>query len=232
MKKIGIPAWVMGNGFGVTIPYIDFFSNFGIVEIIMHNETVPRDIDLLVIPGGPDVDTARYLRPGEDISLYTQKPCPQRERFDRVLLPQYIANRVPIFGICRGHQTLAVQFGGGLIQDMYHETNGEDRVKKVHRVSVNRQAVSWIPDAPTTVYEVNSIHHQVVDPNRLPANATVMLTHVPKTGAINQTGEIEGLSYYPHYPAFTLQYHPEEIHDDLSIALIRRLLSESDERTI
>src|SRR5205809_101606 len=99
-KRIGIVAWTTGpNSFGTTLMYLDFFSQFGIVEMIMHNEVEPRDLDLLVLPGGPDVDPMRYLRADEPFSLFNGKACPFKERFDHVLLPQYIERRTPIFGI-------------------------------------------------------------------------------------------------------------------------------------
>jgi len=60
---------------------------------------VRKDLDLLVLPGGPDVDPMRYLDQDDDFSLWNGKPCVFKERFDKILLPQYIENRTPIFGI-------------------------------------------------------------------------------------------------------------------------------------
>jgi gamma-glutamyl-gamma-aminobutyrate hydrolase PuuD len=37
--------------------------------------------------------------------------------------------------------------------------------------------------------------------------------------------EVEAISYFPFYPAHTVQWHPEEIHDEFSITLINHLLS-------
>jgi len=101
MKKIGLVAWKTGeNSFGATVPYLEFFSQFGTVELIMPNETeIRKDLDLMVLPGGPDVDPMRYLSEDEGLSFQMGKQCPFRERFDTVLLPKYVEQRVPLFGI-------------------------------------------------------------------------------------------------------------------------------------
>jgi gamma-glutamyl-gamma-aminobutyrate hydrolase PuuD len=101
MKRIGIVGWKTGdNSFGATVPYLRFFSQFGVVEIIMPNETdIREDLDLLVLPGGPDVDPMRYLTENDALSFDMGKQCPFRERFDQILLPKYIDQRVPLFGI-------------------------------------------------------------------------------------------------------------------------------------
>jgi putative glutamine amidotransferase len=200
---------------------MNFFSLFGDVEIINHTETEIRDIDLLVVPGGPDVDPSRYLKDEDLLNLETGKPCPVRERFDRVLLPKYIMNKTPVFGICRGHQSIATLFGGTLIQDMYHPSNPEgNRGKLMHKLRVVGKTIP--SNTNIQVFSVNSIHHQVVSDDPIDY-ATVILREVSDKG--NKLGYIEGLSYFPHYPIYTVQYHPEEIGDDFSVNLIKDLLN-------
>ena len=150
-----------------------------------------------------------------------------KERFDHVLLPKYVAAKVPIFGICRGHQTLAVYFGGKLIQDMQevglqHASNGEDRTKRVHGLRLNKTSVSLIPGVSAAAFHVNSIHHQAIDSNNLPKIGSILAVQYeakPET-----FGTIEAMTYLPEYPAHTVQWHPEDIRDEFSISLILNLL--------
>lgn len=231
-KKIGIVGYVTGNAFGVGLSYMQYFSNLGDVTIINHTETEARkDLDLLVIPGGPDVDTTRYLKPDEKIHILVGKPCPFRERFDAVLLPQYIANGTPIFGICRGHQTLAVHFGGTLHQDMWHETNGENRSSKVHEIKINNDLLVkhtgyYISDSSgkkrLDKIRVNSIHHQAV--KDIPKNAVEIAVYAKGNRDQGQDVTNEALIYTDHKIA-SVQYHPEEINDILAEVLINYLLS-------
>ena len=232
MKKIGIVAWATGeNSYGVTMMYVDFFSQFGVVQMIMHNELEARtDLDLLVLPGGPDVDPMRYLDKDEPLSLWVGKPCVFKERFDQVLLPQYIENKTPIFGICRGHQTLAVHFGGKLIQDMDeigigHQGNTKDRTERVHNILVNQNIIEALDlkHVSRKPFGVNSIHHQCIDSDNLPEIGQVLAVYTDSKGQVQ--GTVEAMSYYPEYPAITVQWHPEEIRDTLSYQAIKKLLN-------
>ena len=97
IKRIGIPAYRLGpNSFGITTPYMEFIETFGEPVILHPNTPILDDLDLLILPGGPDVDTYRYNQyPGP----YTQAPSPTLEWFDRDKLPGYIENGTPVFGI-------------------------------------------------------------------------------------------------------------------------------------
>lgn len=234
-KRIGIVGWNTGaNSWGITMMYLDFFSQFGVVEIIMHNETeVRKGLDLLVIPGGPDVNPMRYLEPTDEFSLWNGKPCVFKERFDEVLLPKYIENRTPIFGICRGHQSLAVYFGGKLIQDMAeqgfdHESNGEDRTKKPHAVKLTDAGLYDTPNISKKPFAVNSIHHQCIDENNLPKIGSPLAVYTDKSAKVD--GPVEAMTYFPDYPAYTVQWHPEDIRDEFSYNLIFNLLDLQDEQ--
>lgn len=231
MKKIGLVGHFVGdNSFGITKAYLKFFSFFGEVSLVSPFEKKARDLDLLVLPGGPDVNPLRYISEDEDIHYTVGKPCMQRERFDRVLLPKYIDKKTPIYGICRGHQSLNVTFGGKLIQDMYHEQNDyKDRTEKVHTLKFeNLNTVPNLDRAMSKLlnedkdfkkgYGVNSIHHQTIDDQFLPKNCTVLARH-------DDDDHVEAVTYYPHYPAHTVQFHSEELGDPFSILLINHLLN-------
>ncbi len=228
-KKIGVVGHFTGqNSFGITKAYMEFFQNFGEVIVLSPWDKTTRELDLLVLPGGPDVNPFRYLEVEDYLDINVGAPCIIREKFDRELLPQYIAQQTPIFGICRGHQTLAVHFGAKLNQDMYHETNPDhDRRKKVHTIKTT-EAINLIPGLEMKDFETNSLHHQTVA--FAPANAAVIGYYKPTDHKIKQYDEeIEALTYFPNYPAHTVQWHPEEAYDKLSITCIRHLLSLSDE---
>ena len=99
---IGIPGWLTGpNSFGVTISYLEFIREIGATDIrVLHPDSpIFKDLDLLILPGGPDINPVRY---NAQPSLYTDKPDPIREWFDVRKLPKYIELNIPIFGICRG----------------------------------------------------------------------------------------------------------------------------------
>jgi putative glutamine amidotransferase len=219
MKQIGIVGYPQKEGYGIPNSYLVFLSYFGVVSIIMPNEKEIRPyLDLLVLPGGPDVDSKRYL--GErPLSLTMGYPCPFRERFDNVLLPKYIENETPIFGICRGHQTLAVHFGGTLKQHMVHETSPSiERTKKVHWLKLSDDVSEYVPGISALQrFEVNSLHHQVID--KLPENATAIALY----DSNNANKEVEAIGY-TNYPAVTVQWHPEEIWDEFSMRAIKKLL--------
>ena len=102
-RKIGIPGWMVGaNSFGVTLPYAEFITNVlgGELHILSpYNGDIRRDLDLIVLPGGYDVNPLRY----DELPWFsTQNPNVILEAFDNFFLKKYIEANTPIFGICRG----------------------------------------------------------------------------------------------------------------------------------
>ena len=96
-KKIGIPVSKTGeNSVGLTLSYIEFAEQYGEVVLLMPNHTIRRDIDLLILPGGPDIDPRSY---GAMPSWFTGKPDLYKEYFDARYLPAYIQQGTSIFGI-------------------------------------------------------------------------------------------------------------------------------------
>ena len=204
--KIGIVGWRTGErSFGIGTAYYEFLSQYGKEIIILKpNDPVRKDLDLLVLPGGADVSPARY---GEVPSLRTGSSNAVLEYFDINRLPAYIDQNTPMFGICRGFQTLQVHFGGKLVQHLpYHPASGVNRANLVHGlIEIN----DWVK----VDGKVNSIHHQGVLPAEMAPGLNVMFVSDTDDQVVEAFRHVDK-------PIAGVQWHPEEIYDSISNDII------------
>lgn len=149
---VGIPGWRTGdNSFGCGVNHLDYISSFGNPRILFpHDEDA--DIDMLYLPGGPDLSPSRY---GQYPGFYTSNQDVFRQHFFDALLPKYIEKGIPIFGVCLGMQMLNVIFKGTLTQDMKYHAQSKDRWGPAHKVYINGSNRK-------DNFDVNSHHHQAV----------------------------------------------------------------------
>lgn len=209
-KKIGIVAWKTGdNSIGITAPYYDFFSQFGAVQMISPSQDVLIDLDLLVLPGGSDINPVRY---GQEPEIFTSNPDVCKEHFDVVKLPGYISNKIPVFGICRGMQAINLFFGGTLNQAANHAFYSvESRGEKVHSVEIFDAA--GIKCGPS--FKVNSMHHQSID--KLGHGLVVL-------AKCKEDKTIEAIKHN-ELKIIGLQWHPEEYYCPFAAQIIKTILN-------
>lgn len=176
-------------------------------------------IDGLLVPGGFDLDPEFF---GEGPIPALGKLEPPRDRFELALVRVALAKGLPVFGICRGIQILAVAAGGALYQDLPSQKPGclkhlqeAPRDARTHLVEVERDTLlaERLGSGPL---KVNSFHHQAI--SRMPQGYRV--SAVAPDGIIEAI-ELAGMGQRPGASAgpagrgtgfaFGVQWHPENL---------------------
>ena len=164
-----------------------------------------RLCDALVLPGGPDVEPARYgAAARDDCGLDS---APELDRVELQLLGWALDDDLPVLAICRGIQLLNVALGGTLWQDVVVEgavsdrhDRHEDRAALVHSLSIEPSSrLAGIVRA--TAAEVNSLHHQAI---RDLAPGLVATAH-------SGDGLVEAVELPGRRFVLGVQCHPEEM---------------------
>ena len=159
------------------------------------------DLDGLLLPGGWDVDPARY---GEKPDSKVGDIDPELDETELRLFKQAHDHRLPVLGICRGQQVINVALGGSLVQHLEgHEVRAFGRKHLAHTAEVDPaselgQAVGG------RLIQVNSLHHQAV-------RSVAPGLHQTATG---EDGVVEGLESDDGL-IVAVQCHPEELTGDL-----------------
>lgn len=175
-------------------------------------EALPRTFEGLLLAGGPDVDPARY---GEAPATPTLELRPERDAHDFAAFAAAEAQRVPVFGICRGLQVVNVALGGTLWQDLSSQRDrglahdidaaGRGRDYRAHSVRPRAgHAPSPFAAAVARALDVNSRHHQAVKDLASPLTAVAaspddVVEAVERAGAAWLAG---------------VQWHPEDLVAD------------------
>ena len=172
------------------------------VMIDPYETDINKDLDLLVLPGGSDINPLRYMPYWHPLAGLPNRAL---EYFDQVNLPKYINNSTPVFGICRGLQTLNVLFGGSLKPDIPEPTSYADG-EFAHYVKYRNDFI-----------ESSSNHHQAID--RLGEGFEVVMegygkTYNDKNRPIPNPDSKLSIECIRHsaYPILATQFHPEKQH--------------------
>ncbi len=192
-----------------------------LIPVGLNSETlraIYERLDGVLLPGGGDIDPVNY---GEERHPLTSHIDVLRDETEIAVARWAVADDLPLFGICRGHQLINVALGGTLIQDipsevgetLTHDTSDKaPRGTRPHSVEINPSSqLSQI--IGLTHVEVNSIHHQAVEK---PAS-DLCVTAYAADGVI-EAAEIPGKRF-----ALTVQWHPEDLVSD--DPAMRRLFS-------
>lgn len=124
--------------------------------------------DGFAIPGGQDVDPARWGVEGYDPALL----CPERDRFEFALVARVLEADKPLFTTCRGTQLLNVACGGTLCMDVPSLGAPEGMTQwrhtgilttPAHPVDVKPGSLLARCVGGAAQIQVNSAHHCCVD---------------------------------------------------------------------
>ncbi len=158
--------------------------DFGIKRNILHN-LAGIGCDLTVVPASTSAKDVLSLKPdGVFLSNGPGDPEPLEYAVRNI---RELLGRIPIFGICLGHQLMGLAFGGKTYKLKFGHRGGNQPVKNLLNNKVEITAQN---------------HGFAVDPDSL-EQSQVELTHLNLNDHT-----LEGIRHR-NLPAFSVQYHPE-----------------------
>ncbi len=209
----GVPLQTMNQ------TYIQALQEAGAIPLLVPLGPVAPDLfdwaDGLLLPGGEDVEPARYGASPHPTSKWDSRI----DDLEFQLIDMARDAAVPILGICRGLQVINVAMGGTLYQDLPSER--PTRLEHPRHGPRDRLAHQLLVESDSQLggilegdrFMVNSLHHQGID--RLGAGLVA--------SALSEDGLVEGIETTSGPFLSAVQFHPEELAPSHDFA--RRLFS-------
>lgn len=164
----------------------------------------PEDADLIVFPGGADVNPALYGEAKHPKTAFDMSLDVRDEFYYKTAMKLGI----PMLGICRGAQFLCVKAGGRLVQDQANEARHKMMTSCGKKILVN------------------SSHHQAMYPWNLEKERFAILgwscgvSDKHEDGAMKEmvNGVVPGnaeveVAYFPLINSLCIQSHPEWVFE-------------------
>ncbi len=138
-------------------------------------------------------------------------PCTPTEAGVSVDIIRELGARIPILGVCLGHQSIGQAYGGDVVRA------GKIMHGKTSRIRHSGHGVfAGLPDG----YEATRYHSLVVDRHTLPESLEMTAWTENEDGSVE---EIMGLRHREH-PVEGVQFHPESILTEHGHALLKNFL--------
>ncbi len=162
----------------------------------IRRELLKRGLEVTVMPATASADEILALKP-DGVMLSNGPGDPADNTGIIEGLKKIIAARVPVFGICLGHQILALAMGAKTMKLKYGHRGANQPVKQL---STGR------------VYISSQNHGYAVQNDSLPEGAVLSFVNT-------NDGTCEGITY-TNTPAFSVQFHPEACSGPLDTSFL------------
>jgi anthranilate synthase/aminodeoxychorismate synthase-like glutamine amidotransferase len=189
-------VFVLDNYDSFTYNLVQYLGELGAEVIVRRNDEL-------------SLEQVEALRP--DRILLSPGPCTPHEAGILVPLIRHMAGKVPILGVCLGHQAIGEAFGGKVVRAhtlMHGKTSAVDHDGK--------GVFTGLP-TPLTCTRYHSL---IVDEGSLPSDLTVTARSSSDSGA---ESVIMGVRHR-NLPIEGVQFHPESVLTEGGHQMIRNFL--------
>ena len=180
MKDVGTKETIHIKGTGPKIALMDFGAKANIVRNL-----IKRGCDITILPHDVSYDEIMNLRPQG--VLLSNGPGNPKAAIEAIETVKKTIEKIPTFGICLGHQILALAVGGDTYKMKYGHRGGNHGVYDIEK---------------DKAYITSQNHGYAVDTESV-ENKGMIITHVNLN---DQT--VEGMKH-KELPVFSVQFHPE-----------------------
>jgi anthranilate synthase component 2 len=187
--------FVLDNYDSFTYNLVQYFGELGAEPVVYRNDALTVD-DVLALK--PD---AAVISPG---------PCTPAEAGISVPLVRALAGRVPLLGVCLGHQAIGAAFGGQVVR--------ADRLMHGKTCEVAHEDDEFFEGVPSPLTAMR-YHSLVVSPEKLPADLVVTAW----SGDRARGAEIMAMKHR-HHPVYGVQFHPESVGTEWGKRLLENFL--------
>ena len=191
MKKIKL--LMVDNYDSFTYNIVQYFGELGAdIEVFRNDE----------------IDLEGIAKRKPDRLVISPGPCSPKEAGISVAAIQHFAGKLPILGVCLGHQSIGAAFGGKIVraQELMH---GKTSVIQTTQQGVFRN----LPEK----FTVNRYHSLAIERTSCPANLEIT--------AWTDDGEIMGVRH-KSLAIEGVQFHPESILTEHGHAMLKNFLED------
>ncbi|WP_228529505.1 anthranilate synthase component II [Diaphorobacter caeni] len=192
-----IKLLMVDNYDSFTYNIVQYLAELGAdVHVVRNDEATLDDVKALVEREGI---TRIVISPG---------PCSPNEAGISVDTIKHFAGKLPVLGVCLGHQAIGAAFGGDIIRAV-QQMHGKTSV-----ISTDQKGV--FADLPKE-FTVNRYHSLVIDKKTCP--------DVLEVTATSEDGEIQGVRHKT-LAVEGVQFHPESILTEHGHAMLKNFLEQ------
>lgn len=180
-----------------TYNIVQYFGELGAdVTVVRNDEITLEEVIALVAEQGME---RVVISPG---------PSSPKEAGISVAAIQHFAGKLPVLGVCLGHQSIGAAFGGDIIRA------GQQMHGKTSAITTDQQGVfAGLPKQ----FTVNRYHSLVIDKTTLPDCLEITAT--------SEDGEIQGVRHKT-LAVEGVQFHPESILTEHGHAMLKNFLDQ------
>tara|TARA_B100000029_G_scaffold516695_1_gene632819 strand:+ start:2978 stop:3541 length:564 start_codon:yes stop_codon:yes gene_type:complete len=161
----------------------------------------------VIVKRNDEIDIKEINRLNPKKIVISPGPCTPKEAGISVEIVR--KTQVPLLGVCLGHQSIGVAFGGQVIKapDIFHG--------KVSSIEHNNKGI--FKDIPNP-YPVVRYHSLIIEKNSMPNDLEI-------TCVLEDNSNIIMGIQHKEFPIFGVQFHPESIDTEHGMQLIENFIA-------
>ena len=183
---------VIDNYDSFTYNLVQYFGELGVKQKVYRNDSIT-------------VEQAIDLQP--ERIMISPGPCSPNEAGVSLDIIESFAGKVPLLGVCLGHQSIGQHFGGEVVL--------ADRLMHGKTSPVLHQEKDLFKGLPNP-FEATRYHSLIIEPKSLPDCLQVT--------ARTEEGEIMGIAH-KELPIWGVQFHPESVATKKGMRILENFLN-------